>query len=356
MKKRIAPVLLLVFVLLAAIGVLAACNESETRSDAAPDPTPVDYFTFEPNSTRDGYILTGTQKILPSDVVIPSEYMGLPVTTIGASAFEGCTEIESVQYDGTSVVTISPSAYKNCQSLQETALPSSLQTIGYSAFEQCSSLEKVVLPDSLQSLGASTFKNCVSLKSIAIPKQCSYIGDGSFINCSSLEKVTLQNGLAVIGENAFEKCTSLQAISFPESLRIVASGAFSNCTSLGEVTFNNRLEFIFANAFSSCTSLIELKLPASLIMLCSLELSPSAALLDMPQDEILQTITDFISSGALPSDYFAETPSDALEQNEHSKYSIIGGCSSLKTVEIAKTTSLTKGCLYGITEDGISLY
>ena len=329
MKKRIAPVLLLVFVLLAAIGVLAACNESETRSDAAPDPTPVDYFTFEPNSTRDGYVLTGTQKILPSDVVIPSEYMGLPVTTIGESAFEGCTEIESVQYDGTSVVTISPSAYKNCQSLQETVLPSSLQTIGYSAFEQCSSLEKVVLPDSLQSLGASAFKNCHHLQTVNI-ETCNItaIYDSVFEGCSSMESVLLPASITEIYERAFAYCSSLKHIGWNENLSIIHPGAFMYCLSLTEVVLPASVDFVFNLPFK------DFELGENYALIRASETYP------LPKEDCIDFLlgkAKLESDPYFPYKYFEEVPGS------------FEGCSSLSKLSFDEHTYITPGAFRGCT-------
>lgn len=223
MKKRIASVLLLVLVLLAAIGVLAACNESETLSDTAPEPTPVDYFTFEPNSARDGYILTGTQKILPADVVIPSEYMGMPVTEIGESAFEGCTEIESV------------------------VIPSTVSVLLPSAFARCSCLESVLWQEN----NIQNFMLSCDFRTHDFPEQWIYeamtnptssrldlytdakgwfdtIRDFSDFSCDASDIIAYQQATF---NGAFENCKSLKKADLPKSIYIFA-GSFYGCNSL----------------------------------------------------------------------------------------------------------------------------
>lgn len=99
--RKVACVLL-VLVMLLGVLAFAACNEASNTN--SPEPTPVDYFTFRPNDERNGYILVGTNDILPANVVIPAEYKGLPVTGIYGSAFTNNPEVitvympESIRY------------------------------------------------------------------------------------------------------------------------------------------------------------------------------------------------------------------------------------------------------------------
>ena len=75
-------------------------------------------------------------------IVIPSNYFGMRVTSIGSSAFYNC--------DGLTSVTISDSVTK----------------IGYGAFMNCSGLTSVTMPDSVTSIGSSAFHDCRKLTSI----------------------------------------------------------------------------------------------------------------------------------------------------------------------------------------------
>lgn len=75
-------------------------------------------FTFKLNAGEDGYVVTGYNGS-DSAVTVPDWYNSLPVTEIGASAFQGNTALKSVK------------------------LPSSLERIGTAAFKGCKNLEKV---------------------------------------------------------------------------------------------------------------------------------------------------------------------------------------------------------------------
>lgn len=75
-------------------------------------------FTFKSNSAGTGYVVTGYTGS-DTTVTVPDWYNSLPVTEIGASAFQGNTAIKIVK------------------------LPSSIEKIASAAFKGCTSLEKV---------------------------------------------------------------------------------------------------------------------------------------------------------------------------------------------------------------------
>lgn len=312
MKKRIASVLLLVFVMLAVIGVLVACNEGDTRSDAAPEPTPADYFTFEPNSARDGYILTGTQKILPSDVIIPAEYMGMPVTEIGESAFEGCTEIESVVFYKDTVKGVGGRAFAGCSAMTSISLTEGLSVISYEVFLNCTALQQVALPDTLEFLGDGAFAGCAALESITIPSSVKVLYDYIFKDCVRLKKVALQNGLEGIYGRAFWGCEALESISFPQTVRLISGGTG---------------DFALGSTAQEIITVIE------------------------------DVLKDLIESGAhVPQVWCSSVDQTTDPINDAGFYSIINGCSSLKTIALPSQAKLTVGCFAGGKDLTISLY
>jgi hypothetical protein len=77
-----------------------------------------------------------------TNVVIPSEIDGLPVTSIGDDAFLGCRSLTSVTIPG-SVTSIGADAFRQCISLTSVTIPGSVTVIGYQAFADCSSLTSV---------------------------------------------------------------------------------------------------------------------------------------------------------------------------------------------------------------------
>ena len=62
-------------------------------------------------------------------------------------------------------------------------------SIGDSAFIGCSSLTSVTIPEGVTSIGDDTFYDCSSLTSVTIPKSVTSIGFEAFYGCSSLTDI-----------------------------------------------------------------------------------------------------------------------------------------------------------------------
>lgn len=103
-----------------------------------------------------------------TEVVIPANIEGLPVTEIGQFAF-GYNEYYG-PYDR---------PYNN---LQKVIIPNSVTSIGYDAFANCSKLTEVVLSKNLNRIETNAFYNCIGITEIVIPKSVTYIGTSAFDN------------------------------------------------------------------------------------------------------------------------------------------------------------------------------
>ena len=96
------------------------------------------------------------------DVVIPSIYNSMPVTTIEHDAFGGCSSLKSITIPD-SVTTIGDYAFGGCSSLKSITIPDGVTTINYVTFASCTSLLSIVIPDSVTTIGNSAFRDCISL-------------------------------------------------------------------------------------------------------------------------------------------------------------------------------------------------
>ena len=128
------------------------------------------------------------------------------VTSIGASAFGGCSKLTSVTIPD-SVESIGDGAFYGCTSLDSVTIPDSVTSIGTSAFSLCTSLESVSIPDSVTEIKDYTFVGCTSLKSIVIPGTVRSIGVGAFADCLSVTSVTIPDSVTDIGDDAFHQCS-----------------------------------------------------------------------------------------------------------------------------------------------------
>jgi hypothetical protein len=98
---------------------------------------------------------------------------------------------ESITIPG-SVTSIGRSAFSGCSSILSVSIPNSVTTIGSDAFRNCRELNSVTLPDNLTSISDYMFGGCSELSAIIIPAGVTSIGSYAFSDCKELESVTVQ--------------------------------------------------------------------------------------------------------------------------------------------------------------------
>ena len=176
------------------------------------------------------------------------------VTTIGGSAFMGCTGLTSVTISG-SVETIGNSAFRGCTGLTSVTIPEGVTSIGNDAFLGCTGLTSVTIPSSVETIGEYAFMGCTGLTSVTIPSSVTTIGNYAFNGCTGLTSVTIPEGVTTIGDDAFMGCTGLTSVSIPSSVTTIGNSAFRGCTGLTSVTIPSSVETIDDGAFMGCTGL-----------------------------------------------------------------------------------------------------
>ena len=111
---------------------------------------------------------------------------------------------ENIAYDGTtySVTSIGRSAFSGCSGLTSVTIPNSVTYIGVFAFNGCSGLTSVTIPNSVTSIGVYAFSGCSELTSVTIGNSVTSIGDYAFYNCTGLHSLTIGTGVLSIGQYA----------------------------------------------------------------------------------------------------------------------------------------------------------
>ena len=94
---------------------------------------PSEGLQYQKNFDGTAYTVIGIGTCSDTDIVIPEEYMGLLVTSIGDKAFYNCTSLTSITIPD-SVTSIGSFAFSGCTILTNIAIPDSMTNIGNSAF------------------------------------------------------------------------------------------------------------------------------------------------------------------------------------------------------------------------------
>ncbi len=160
-----------------------------------------------------------------SDVVIPSEIEGLPVTAISVGAFYLST-ITSIEVPD-SVTSIGEMAFLGCTSLKSVKLSTGVAKIDKNAFGSCSALQEIqVAKDNpnfsslngvLYSKKQDTLVIYPAAKADAayiIPSGVTSVAMYAFSENPYLETHTIPNSLIKVGDSAFYNCKNLRAVSY----------------------------------------------------------------------------------------------------------------------------------------------
>lgn len=156
-------------------------------------------FTY----TSDGSAITISGYTGPGGAVtIPDTIIGLPVTTIGGSAFYHKYSITSVTIPD-SIISIEAEAFERCFSLTSLTIPGSVTTIGGGAFNVCTGLTNVTILKGVTSIGYGAFNDCRGLTSVTIPGSVNSIGDSAFSFCDHLKGVFFVGNAPDVASNWF---------------------------------------------------------------------------------------------------------------------------------------------------------
>ena len=172
------------------------------------------------------------------------------------------TEITNLEIPD-EVTEIGEYAFKGCSGLTSVTIGNSVTSIGYCAFQYCYGLTSVTIPNSVTSIGSYAFSECSGLTSVTIPNSVTSIGNYAFSSCSGLTNVTIPNSVTSIGEFAFYGCSGLTNVTIPNSVTSIGNGAFMSCSCLTSVTIPNSVTSIGSNAFWSCSGLTSFTIPNS---------------------------------------------------------------------------------------------
>ena len=257
----------------------------------------LDNYIFQKLSNGEGYSITGYNGN-KTNVVIPSEYNGLPVVEIGEQAF----------YENKTIVRV--------------VIPNTVSIIREAAFYKATSLVTVIIPNSVKEIEAYALRNVkviyleanevnnnwnktwydeqhafihlgVDIESIVLDGEYEYftqngelvlsnyygnsaeittpstlngvdvkvIGGACFKGNKELTKLTIPSGVHTLEKYALSECTNLIELNLPDTLEVIGEYAIRECSALEHITLPKSLREIRGNAFNMCSSLLEMIIP-----------------------------------------------------------------------------------------------
>ena len=235
-----------------------------------------------------------------------SIYIPYSIAVIGAHAFSGCSGVTSI------IVDINNKKYdsrRNCNAIiessynsiirgcQNTIIPNDIEKLEDFAFSDCMGLKTMIIPQGVQEIGNGVFERCNNLESIDIPKSVKRIGKWAFRGCRNLMNINLSIGLKEIGEFAFGKCEKIQSVILPNGIEKISSWLFDGCSCLCSVVIPITIKEIGFSAFRGCISLTSIDIPDSLNVIGSRAFEGCCSLSSLIIHENVTKIGDKAFSG-----------------------------------------------------------
>ena len=110
------------------------------------------------------------------------------VTTIGAGAFWGCTNLISIIIPN-NIVRIEKEAFGYCGQLNDITLSCKIDSIKNATFYSCYNLSSIIIPSGVKSIEKNAFSNCFKLSSIELSSTTKQIENKAFTACPLLKTI-----------------------------------------------------------------------------------------------------------------------------------------------------------------------
>ncbi len=192
------------------------------------------------------------------------------VTTVGAGAFSGCSNLEYVDL-GKNVISYGAGCFEGC-AIRSFEITNSITEIPERMFADCKSIESICIPDGVGQIGISAFENCHNLKTVKMTNSVIALAHHAFYDCRSLTDMQLSSGVKEIGSDVFYNNPWINAIQAEDHIIYINSIAYQADkegifnTGVKSVTIKEGTVALADNLLNGC-GLNSVTLPQSLLTL-----------------------------------------------------------------------------------------
>ena len=306
---------------------------------------------YELNDDGKGYTVSGKGTCKDTNLIIPSTYNNLPVTSIGDSAFFGCTNLVNIRLPD-SITSIGNYAFSDTAYYKDAAnwasdglyignyliqaspdvastkyiIKAEIKCIADGAFDGCKNLESI----SVESGNTAYYSkdNCViktatktlvvGCKNSIVPTDGSVtsIGNNAFYRREGLVSITIPNSVVSIGDYALFACKDLKSITIGSGVAAIGNQALSACSSLESIMVDG--ENTVYHSSGNCLIYTEIK---ALILGCKNSIIPTDGSVESIEHAAFQSCTSLVN---------IKIPKSVI----HIAVSAFRGCTSLASITI----------------------
>ena len=163
----------------------------------------------------------------------------------------------------------------NCNAIIETAsntliagckatvIPNTVTSIGYSAFSGCSGLTSVTIPNSVTSIGYGAFSGCTSLTVLNYNAvSCAdFSSSKNPFAGSKISTISIGDDVIIIPANFARDITTLRKLTIGNSVTTISSNAFNGCNYLVDLSLGNSVISVGDSVFYNCSGLTSVTIP-----------------------------------------------------------------------------------------------
>ena len=244
--KKIKLILLALSVLLIVV-CLSGCTSSK-KADG------IEYKIENGTATIVGYTDTTTR----TEIIIPDEFEGVPVTEIADFGLFNAESVEKIVI-GKNVQKIGGWSMTNEQKLKAFEVDSENQYftavdgvlfskdmktliyyppakgIEFNNLGEAKNTVQYTIPDGVETIRTKAFYKCYYVDTIDIPSSVKNIEEKAFHRCNALKQVKIPDSVVTIGKDAFAYCGLLTEVTIPSSVESIGEYAFFNCPKVQKV-------------------------------------------------------------------------------------------------------------------------